>query len=478
MFGLPLLAGTSQAADPTESPFALRILKVGGPLEHPAVRDHLDFGRELGFNAVWLAGRRAGAWDALAAPRGPMLDPAFLQFAETCRERGVRLFVDVHPVLGSERPFVFSRADDRKRLLRFVRLLRRDAGVTDVSLSFTGVSPRLHELADLLAFGLVASEAHSDLVNWLARRVPGGTRLWFSPTTWGYDATTPSIAAYAKSLGEKVADFPAGVGLVWTGPGNPATAIRAADVEEARRGVGGRPLILEDRFPFNGEGTRLSLALVLAPLREREPAIAAGLAGYLACPMTQLGGSRLSLMTVADFLASPETYDADRSWKKAQQRLAGESSAARVALDTQTIEWGGWIGERNYHTTRSDHPRAAAARLRDPAYVASWTWTVRRYPERMQALQSMHDRRFREDLLEIMGRRLAIARAMPVVQELRARRRAGRTDIEALLGQIRRERQRVETTPTIRLALDRFLEAAGILELLSDPGGGTDSDQR
>ena len=103
--------------------------------------------------------------------------------------------------------------------------------------------------------------------------------------------------------------------------------------------------------------------------------------------------------------------------------------------------------------------------LRDPALVSRWRWTVTRYPERMRRLQGLADRVFRDELLEMMARRLALARAIPPVREILARQAAGRSDLEGLIAEVNRLRSRAKR-PTVRLALERFLHAAGVLNLL------------
>jgi len=183
--------------------------------------------------------------------------------------------------------------------------------------------------------------------------------------------------------------------------------------------------------------------------------------------MEQLGASRLSLLTIADFLRAPGSYDPDRSWKRAMSRLAGDNPAALTALSTQALEWGGWIGERNYHTVTTDNPETAAGTLGDPAASSAWQWPARRYPQRMADLSGLDDLTFRDELLEIMSRRLAIARAVPTTRELRARLAAGRTDVDPLIDQLRHERERADGPSGALLALDRFLAFSGVQRLVA-----------
>jgi len=57
---------------------------------------------------------------------------------------------------------------------------------------------------------------------------------------------------------------------------------------------------------------------------------------------------------------------------------------------------------------------------------------------------------------------LAIARAVPLAVELRRRQPSEGPAIESVLERISRERERVSAQVGVRLALDRFLLAAGV----------------
>jgi hypothetical protein len=469
-----LLPAAALADEPAPAAaFPVRVIKAGGALDAAAVQSHLDFALEIGFNGIWVDGAHAGSW---SGEEPPALDPAFVTLAAECRSRGTRLIVTIHPVAEASEAFAFSDPAARKRLRRFIRLLRNKSGVQDVVLSFHGASPRLSELLDVLEFGIYAAPAHVDLVRDVARDLDDSWRLWMQPTI-GSDLhlDDPRVQYGAWMIGG-LAELDPRVGLVWNGPAPLAEGIDASQLAATRERFGGRELILEDRFPFHGIDDRLALALVLAPLKRRDPDLATQIAMYVATPMTDLGASRLSLLTVADFLREGKRYDWEASWQRAIDRLAGEEPRPREALKTQALEWGGFVGERNYRTVRNESPREVAARLLDPAYVSSWKWTVTRYPGRIEALADGGDEIFREELLRVMRRRLAIGRALRPTRELRARRRVGRTDLDDLLEQLRHERDLARAEPTALLALDRFLVAAGVGDLvLKAPAG---SDQR
>jgi hypothetical protein len=108
------------------------------------------------------------------------------------------------------------------------------------------------------------------------------------------------------------------------------------------------------------------------------------------------------------------------------------------------------------------NPVVAATRLHDPAFVESFTWTAARYPGRMEALGGVADAAFRVDLLEIMRRRLVIAKAMPLTIAYLQRVRAGRPDADAALAAVIALRQSEAGDPDAARILDLFLGEAGV----------------
>lgn len=455
------LAAVPARALPAPSPFPVRAVKLTGSLSDPRVLEHLDFAVSLGFNAVWIYSHEAGRWADAGDGRRPELDPAFVEVARRCRERGVRILVSVNPPADTGGRFLFSEPEGERRIRSFFRLLRRKAGVSDLVLSFDDQPTRLRQLRDVLRYGKSTAPAHLDLARRIARRLPRGSRLWLCASTYSDVHLGDGKGLYAAPFLAGLPALPPRVGIVWTGSAPISPAVGAAALRRARFLLGGRDLLLYDNFsPI--EGGENALAAYLGPLRDREPGLAAEAAIYMASPLSGPGVSRLPLLTAADYLADPGAYDADRSLRSAIERLAGPAPRAREALSTQALEWRGWEGGRPFRPWDPASPEDAASALDDPALVAAWEWTVRRYPERMAALRDLDDREFRDALLEIMERRLAVARTAPLAVEYLARRRAGRADLEPILDAVREERRRAAGRGTSLRALDAFLAAAGV----------------
>jgi hypothetical protein len=472
LFALALLAAppaASRKPDPrpaTSPGFPLRIVGLGGDPAAPEVRLHLEHCLRLGFNAAWVEAGYAGRWDRETAPEGPVLDPRFAQWAREAGRAGLRLFLVIRPLSGPEGSFVFNRPDDLERIRAFIRESRRRAGIRDFVLSFEDAPLRLQELQDLLRFGKMAAPAHLAAAGSLRRALPRKTRLWFLPTIASTRGLREESIQYSATLLAGLPALERRVGMIWNGPEPVSTTVTAADLAELRSIAGDRRVILQDRYPSGLGPERMPLALALAPLRGRDPRLCERLDGYLSVPMAELGGSRLALRTIADFLRHPDRYDPDASWRAAIAALAGKDPSALDALRTQAMEWGGWVAERNYRSPLRDNPISASEDLRDPAALALWSWVERRYPVRMWELGGLEDSAFRADLLQVMGRRLVVARAMPLVRDLRSALAAGSPETALLIGRLRRQRLEAAAEPSALVALDRFLAASGIAPLV------------
>jgi hypothetical protein len=448
--------------------FAVRMVKLVGDPADPGTLAHVRFCRKLGFNALWVYSHEAGAWTKDRAPQGPVLDPAFVRLAAWCRRHGIDIWVSVNPVADTAERFVFTDPDGERRLLAFMQLLRKEAGVRRVVLSFDDQPTTLRELSDVFRYGASSAPAHLDLARRLASGLPPGVALWLCASVYCDAQLGDGSRPYGKAFLAGLPTLPPTIGIVWTGPRVISPTITRADIEATRARLGGRPILLYDNALVHDYDEPDALGMVLAPPRGRAPGLRDLVAAYLACPQVPLAGSRLSLEAGADFLHSPADYDPDVSVARAIKRLAGSDPAAATALETQQIEWGRPIGPGDAGVRDVMTAETAAAGLNDPALVDSFTWTVDRYPDRMAALERLADTAFRDDLLRIMRRRLAVARAMPLTVDYLARVRAGRPDAAEVLARIDAERRSWDGDPDALRVLDRFLGAAAV-----PPAGST-----
>jgi len=468
---LLLLSAAVPPASAAEAPaaiapggFPLRIVKIGGDPELPLVKAHLDFATSIGFNAIWVPSSVAGLWTADAAPDGPRLFPAFEGVARRCRELGVRVFVSVNPVADSGGRFRFSDPAEVARVRAFYKLLKRRASVHDFVLSFDDQPRELSQLSDLAKYGKEAAYAHLDLARQVLKGEGRKGTVWLCASVycdWMLD--DGDYDSYASAFLDGLPHLRKKVGIVWTGPDVVSESITKADVLRTRARLGGREMLLYDNYPVNEDPKHESLALILGPLRRRGTDLSEAVAAYLACPMAQLGASRLPLLSIMDYLRDPAGYDPDASSKKAQRRLAGDDPLALEALSTQVLEWGGFVGTPNYHDGEDANPRALAEKIDRPALVTTWGYTLRRYPSRMDGIRRVADAVFRDDLLAAMERAYTVSRALPLVQRLRGVRAAAdpRPNAE-VLADLRAVRESAKASANASRALEIFLEATGM----------------
>jgi hypothetical protein len=390
------------------------------------------------------------------------LNPDFLKLARWCHRSGIEIYVSINPVADSRDRFVFSDDQGERRIAAFLALLQAKAGIRKFVLSFDDQPRELSELADVFRYGPSAAPAHLDLVRRVAALLPQGAALWLCAAAYCDAHLGDGSGPYAKAFLAELPSIPSEIGIVWTGPEVVSRSISRADLAATRARLSGRPLFLYDNFPSNENERDDATALILGALTHRDPGIREVAAAYLACPVLPLAASRLSLTTTAAFLLDPEHYDPDAAAKAAVTSLAGGQAAAVDALTTQQMEWGGFVAGRNYWPRDAANPEAWAARLNDPAFVESFTWTADRYPGRMAALAGVADEPFRRELLRTMRRRLAIARAIPLTVEFLSRSRTGRPDASETLARIDGERRSWGGDADARRTLERFLTAAGI----------------
>jgi hypothetical protein len=454
-----LALAASRAPDPG---FPVRMVKLSGVASDHATIEHVRFCKKLGFNALWVYGWEAGEWTKDKAPGGPFIDPSFLRLARWCRRHKMDIWVSINPVADSHNSFVFSDPDGEGRALQFARLLRDTCGVTRIVLSFDDTPTELKDLGDVFRYGLSSAPAHLDLARRIAWRLPKDTSFWLCGAAYCDAQLGDGTGPYSKAFLAGLPELPREIGIVWTGPTVLSPTITREGLLASRARLGGRKLLLYDNFPINENFEDDALALILGALRGREAGIRDVVSAYLACPAQPLASSRLSLMTIAEFLRDPEAYDPHAAVARAIAKLAGRDAEALDALTTQQLEWGGFIGELNYWPRDEMNPEAVARRLNDPAFVESFTWTVARYPDRMAALSGLADTAFRDDLLTTMRRRLAIARAVPLAVDYVGRVRAGSPGADEVRRRIGQERELWKDHPDTAHELDRFLAAVGL----------------
>jgi hyaluronoglucosaminidase len=182
--------------------------------------------------------------------------------------------------------------------------------------------------ADVARYGRGAAamaRAQSDLAAVVLKRFlaghPDAAPLALLPTEYYQDGVTPYRTALAKDLDPSVQ-------VAWTGVGAQPTAITSSQTTAAAQAFG-HSLITQDNYLANDSTPD---RLYLGPYTGRDSGVAIGSAALLVNAMQQPVISRIPLFTAADFAWNPTAYNAQASWRAAEQDLASGRPNAAAAL--------------------------------------------------------------------------------------------------------------------------------------------------
>ncbi len=179
-----------------------------------------------------------------------------------------------------------------------------------VGLGFGGVAL----LADDIEFeiagevdGPLGSE-HTEVANRLLADLSAGGAVGETPPFFlvptVYSDERLALWEGAPDYLAEMASLEAGIEVMWTGPNTSDSDLSAADFE-AVNGVIGRKVVLWDNFWANDGGDGFTGRILLAPYTGRNADLMDGVAGVVANPSIQGALSRLSVGTLAHYLAAP-----------------------------------------------------------------------------------------------------------------------------------------------------------------------------
>lgn len=162
------------------------------------------------------------------------------------------------------------------------------------------------------------AQAHADYCNRIeewARSLDPGCRIYLCPSE--YCGRAP-FTEYLHDLG---AHLSSGVEVFYSGPEICSPEIRLNDVEAF--GAAARRLpVIWDNYPANDLAMRAELHI--GALRGRDSLLPLGCRGFVSNLMNQAEASKIALITIAEYLASPVSYDADAAWARALREVGGD----------------------------------------------------------------------------------------------------------------------------------------------------------
>lgn len=250
-----------------------------------------------------------------AQPYGPEALADLAELVAAGAEAGVELTYCLSPGLTIR----YSDDADAERVLDKLQSVAA-LGIRHFGLLVDDIPGRLQHDADIARYTSLA-QGQATLANLVFRglqaRVPGATLIVCPTDYWGY-GDEPYIAELGRTLDADIA-------LFWTGRAICSATLDAADARVFTRATGRRPTYW-DNYPVND--VAMGHELHIGPYRGRAADLAGNAEGVIANAMERFESSKIAIATIADYLASPADYDAEKSWDAAIRDVAGRDADA------------------------------------------------------------------------------------------------------------------------------------------------------
>ena len=193
-------------------------------------------------------------------------------------------------------------------------------------LLFDDIPRDLQHEEDRAAFDTLA-DAHVSVANHVADRLGQRTRLIVCPTVYSGYGTEDYVAILGAGLEP-------GIDIFWTGRASCSPALDVGDAAVFERAAR-RPATYWDNYPVNDEA--MGFELHIGPYRGRDPHLFRHAFGVVANGMELYEASKIPFATIADYLAAPETYDPERSWRRAIRDVVGDADLDAFVLFADNV---------------------------------------------------------------------------------------------------------------------------------------------
>ncbi len=199
-------------------------------------------------------------------------------------------------------------------------------GVRKFGLLLDDIPTDLQHPEDQAAFHDLAG-AHVHVLNEVAARLGPDHRLVVCPTAYWGRGDEPYMVQLGRGTDPQVDIF-------WTGR---AICSPTLDLEDAVRfaAATGRPPLFWDNYPVND--VAMGFELHIGPYRGRDPDLWRTARGVISNGMELFEASKIPFATIADYLASPATYDPEASWRAALLEVVGPDDLEAFALFADNV---------------------------------------------------------------------------------------------------------------------------------------------
>jgi hyaluronoglucosaminidase len=315
----------ASGSDAAVSPFATRgVLEgfYGHPWTHEQRLRLIDFLAARGMNTFVyapkddpLVRREWGRpYEAEALER-------LADLVRRCRDGGMELVWSVSPGLSIR----YSDAVDREALQAKLRAVA-ELGVRRFGLFLDDIPVELQHPEDRAAHTSLV-EAHVALTNHVFSGLPAGAQLVVCPTVYWGRGTEPFLATLGQGIDPRI-------DLFWTGRAICSPTLDLDDAATFTR-TALRPPLYWDNYPVND--LAMNYELHIGPYRGRDPLLWRASAGIVANGMELFEASLIPFGTIADYLADPQGYEPEESWRRAIAAVVGPADLEAFALFADNV---------------------------------------------------------------------------------------------------------------------------------------------
>ncbi len=199
-------------------------------------------------------------------------------------------------------------------------------GVRRFGLLLDDIPGQLQHEVDRATFTDLA-DAHIALIGHVVERLGPDHGLIVCPTVYYGRGDEDYLIRLGAAMDPRV-------DLFWSGRAICSPTLDLADAEIFARATG-RPPTFWDNYPVND--VAMNWELHIGPYRGRDPELHRSARGVIANAMELNESSKIAFATIADYLAAPDAYDPEASWRRAILDVVGEADADAFTLFADNV---------------------------------------------------------------------------------------------------------------------------------------------
>ena len=226
-------------------------------------------------------------------------------------------FLDFNWCIGPGLTYKYTSEDDFNLLIEKIKSIY-NMGVKGFGLLLDDIPWEFQYEEDAQKYDSIV-DAHTDLINRTynaLKEIDSDIKLTICPTQYSGDENGYYISKFGKGI-------PSDVRMFWTGQEICSRVLTVRESQELLRSTDHRPLFW-DNFPVND--CEMFQEMHLGAIIGRDKDLYKACEGLISNVMEYAECSKIPLMTIADYLWNPVSYNPEESLKNAHKEILGEKA--------------------------------------------------------------------------------------------------------------------------------------------------------